>query len=149
VRIILAMAMPPVVIPMVLSPVLVMLVSVEMESHLVKVTIACTKSCYSSTTFFQILMNVPEILAMAMPPVVIPMVLSPVLVMLVSVEMESHLVKVTIACTKSCYSSTTFFQILMNVPEILAMATPPVVTPLVLSPVLVMLVSVEMESHPV
>jgi hypothetical protein len=43
-------------------------------------------------------MNVPEILAMAMPPVVIPMVLSPVLVMLVSVEMESHLVKVTITC---------------------------------------------------
>jgi hypothetical protein len=35
-------------------------------------------------------MNVPIILAMKMPPAVITMVLSPVLVMLVLVEMESY-----------------------------------------------------------
>jgi hypothetical protein len=54
-------------------------------------------------------MNVPEILAMATPPVVTPLVLSPVLVMLGSVEMES-LVKVAIACAKPCYSSAPFFR---------------------------------------
>jgi hypothetical protein len=37
----------------------------------------------------------------------------------------------------------------MSVPIILVMKVPSAVTPLVLSPVLVMLVSVEMESHPV
>jgi hypothetical protein len=95
---ILVITMPDVPTPMVPSPVLVILDSPEMESFLVKVTIARAKQILTiQQPFFQIFLNVTIILAMTMPPVVIPMVLSPVLVMLVSVEMESHLVKVTIA----------------------------------------------------
>jgi hypothetical protein len=45
-------------------------------------------------------MSVPIILVMKVPPAVILMVLSPVLVILDLLEMESYLVKVTIACTK-------------------------------------------------
>jgi hypothetical protein len=88
-------------------------------------------------------MSVPIILVTAMPPVVTVTVLSPVLVILVSVEMESHPVKVTI---ETILQFKSFFQILMSVPTILAMAMPPVVTPQVLSPVLVILDSMEMES---